>query len=88
MNKEQLKKDYLYSSALHFKLNINTVKLSLEHIEDLTRSIRKEFMLGHINIYGYERMINLLTCVQLQLEDLNKQNKKFISEGTYFDKKA
>lgn len=72
----------------HFNMFHNALDISLSYLEDLSKVIKKEYLLGKIDLYSYERQINLLTCSSLQLQELNKQSKKFISEGVYIDKKV
>lgn len=86
MNPTLIRRDYKILGN-HFNMFHNALDISLGYLEDLSKSIKKQYLLGNIDIYSYERQINLLTCSSLQLEELIKQSKKYISEGVYIDKK-
>lgn len=46
--------------------------------KELLILVQKEFRTRKINIYDYERFINLLTCLNLQTESTRKNIEQFI----------
>jgi hypothetical protein len=48
--------------------------------EQLLKLVKKEFSLRKIDMYDYERFINILTCLSLQSEEIRKDLGELIRQ--------
>jgi hypothetical protein len=63
------------------KIHEDTGRIKL-YSEQLLALVRKEFRTQKINMYDYERFINILTCLNLQTDETRESIKEFINIET------
>ena len=70
--------------------SIKRTSSCIDYSNLLLQSIKAEFIKGSIDRYAYERQINLLTVIKLQIEQVHSISKDSISKtrGVYIDVKA
>lgn len=51
--------------------------------KDLLDLVKKEFATRKIDLYDYERFINILTCLNLQTEETKKEIDSFIRQYNF-----
>lgn len=59
--------------------DVNRVQL---YSKQLLAIVRKEFSKRNINIYDYERFINVLTCLNLQVDEIKDDVNTYINRKT------
>jgi hypothetical protein len=55
------------------------------YIDALSRIIRHEYRSGKIDLHSYERQINYLTVIKLQLEEMDRIAKEQTKKGAFVD---
>lgn len=68
----------MFAAKMH-----DDTKIIKGYSEQLLAMIRKEFSKRNINLYDYERFINILTCLNLQTNRIKEDLDCYINKKTY-----
>lgn len=74
------------SSSVFYNLKDNTKEIK-SYTTDLLEMVRKEFYKKNLNRYDYEKFVNYLTCLKLQVDDMSTNLDKVIdnAKGSLLD---
>lgn len=64
------------------KMHDDTKRIKV-YSEQLLTLVRKEFSKRNINLYDYERFINILTCLTLQTDTIKEDLNDYINKKAY-----
>lgn len=52
-----------------------------EYIKVVSELVKHEYQVGRLDIYSYERIINCITVIQLQSEEIGKESKNIANQN-------
>ena len=68
----------MFAAKMH-----DDTKVIKSYSEQLLALVRKEFIKRNIELYDYERFINILTCLNLQTDTIKEDLNCYINKKTY-----
>lgn len=74
-----------YRNTSRFTYNPEQSKINMTqciaYLDKLTKTIKREYQLDHIDMYTYEQQINIITCLRLTLEEFRDNMYQFPALG-------
>lgn len=64
---------------------IEFARQCMSYIDSMSRIIRHEYQSGKIDLQSYERQINYLTVIKLELEEMDRIAKEQMKKGAILD---
>lgn len=71
----------LTSQNIHLYEFTRTTQEMNEYIKTISNLVKHEYQIGKLDIYAYERIINCMTVVMLQAEEIGKKSKEVAAKN-------